>query len=575
MTRSFHRGPGAPRRAAWVAAPWALALVIACDHRTTPAADDDGQGTSEQGTAGGGAAGQGARRQGAGEASGPRGDDVTHVGHSPDAPTRPVLAAALAAALPAPDVAPYAADAALTPDERESLEFARAMAGALADDPSGLAAVRKDIAAEGEATVRALVTVALDPAERPDARVAAVDLLPATRAAAAAHALARVADAASEPWLRRSAHWRARELADVPGADGALVALVLRLKYETDDEALVWLAGSLGDFGVLAGAEALARVGAASSPAAAAALAEATRLMAAFPAAGEAPASPAALAAAWAEGATPPGPAPSAELTSALWRAVAELSGERFQLRGVDDARYALARLPASAAPLLGSALEDADPFVRLHVLQVLERMGGRALAADLAQSAAGAVGPVAAALLARLDDAHIGVAAAAAEALGATAGGAPHVDSAHIARELARRTGATTPHELRVAAVRGLGRLGRADSREVLESLAYAQDAPGDLRLAALEGLVRKGAGDPALGYLSRCLSDPLSDAGEAERLLGLWLDSAAARSAEHAAARDLWHALAPPFERVHTPVEVRARRRARAALIGPFVTP
>ena len=65
------------------------------------------------------------------------------------------------------------------------------------------------------------------------------------------------------------------------------------------------------------------------------------------------------------------GPAPRE-----LWRLVSDLSGEHFQLRGVDDARFILSRLGPWSAAEFAAALEDDDPYVRLHVAQVLERMG-------------------------------------------------------------------------------------------------------------------------------------------------------------------------------------------------------
>ena len=40
-----------------------------------------------------------------------------------------------------------------------------------------------------------------------------------------------------------------------------------------------------------------------------------------------------------------PQPTPSPRLRAAVWNLVAELSSEHFQLRGVDDARYILARM--------------------------------------------------------------------------------------------------------------------------------------------------------------------------------------------------------------------------------------
>ncbi len=478
-----------------------------------------------------------------------------------DAPLAAVLAPELARAGAAPDVSAYQGTP--DPEAAELLAFVRAMAEAVARDAGAMDAVARDVRSEGAAVVRALVTLALDPNQEAEVRAAAVGLLPATGAPEAADALVQVAAASgpggTEPWLRRLALWRVREVA---AGDGALLSLILRLKYETDDEARVWLAGSLARFGVFAGVEDLIRLAAGSAPARAAASEELQSVVAA---AGNASAE--ALAAAW-RGA----PALEEEfqafgsqaLRAAVWRAIAELSGERFQLRGVDDARYALSRLPAEAAPELARALGDTDPFVRLHVAQVLERMGPRA---------ALALG----ALTERLADPHTGVAAAAAEALGAVGRGVGPTARAAATEALVPLTAAGLPHELRVAAVRGLGRLVDPAQGERLLRMAAEQTLDQDLRLAAAEGAVALGLGEPLVPYLLERLADPLGDAGAAESLLAAYLEQRAAgpRSGAARAAWDLWRALGPPFERVHTPEEVRLRRRARAALVTGLGAP
>jgi len=538
------------------------------------------------------------------QGAGPPNRGVASDAQSAVAPTAPVLAARLAAQGPAVDASSYGAE--LTPEASEQLEFARAMARTVAEDPAGIEAVAKDIGAEGARVVRALVTVALDTTASPEVRAAAVELLPKTGVGAAALGLAFVGEHADEPWLRRSALWRARETAEFPGADGALPALLLRLKYETDAEARVWLAGTLASFGVFAGVQELARIGDASLETSGVAAGELQRVLAQAGSNGSRPGvedssaapTPEALQTLWEFGLTPsPLERPSAALTDALWRSVSELSGEHFQLRGVDDARYALLRLPAYAARELASALADDDPFVRLHVTQVLERMGPRAAALELreaensaAEGSGGAECDTLEALLGRLDDPHSGVAAAAAEALGnvarrwppalasqaETGRGQRVAERAGVVRErLQERTVPGVTHELRVAAVRGLGRLADEATLPSLRALADDPKSPHDLRMAAAAGLIELDAGDSLVPYLAGCLGDPLADAGEAERLLGMWLERVGLKSPTHAAAAGLWGALAPPFERVHGPEEVRARRRARAALLAPWIGP
>jgi hypothetical protein len=73
---------------------------------------------------------------------------------------------------------------------------------------------------------------------------------------------------------------------------------------------------------------------------------------------------------------------PSLRLRLDTWRWISQLSGEHFQLRGVDDARIVLSQLGSWATGPLTEALHDADVYVRVHVAQCIERMGPRGLAA-------------------------------------------------------------------------------------------------------------------------------------------------------------------------------------------------
>ncbi|MEZ6019747.1 MAG: hypothetical protein R3F17_06485 [Planctomycetota bacterium] len=72
----------------------------------------------------------------------------------------------------------------------------------------------------------------------------------------------------------------------------------------------------------------------------------------------------------------------SPALERELWLQIDQLSSEHFQLRGVDDARMVLTDLGTWATPALADCLADNDPYVRLHAAQVLGRRGPRAAAA-------------------------------------------------------------------------------------------------------------------------------------------------------------------------------------------------
>ena len=487
----------------------------------------------------------------------------------PAAPTEAVLGARLDGLAPLPD---FGAQLAVPLDElpgedRELFEFAAGMASLAASGGDSAATAKADIAAEGDTAIAPLIRVALGDSQPDTDRQAALDLLAAIESPTAAHALAYVATVAGavDPtsplgasqaegaWLRRYAVWVVRSHAAVVGADATVPALLKRLKYEPDEEARAWLAGTLADFGNLAGVEPLIRLAGGAGPGAGAAATELARLVEQHGSVdGDA------LAASWSDGAAAL-PAPSEAARGMVWRYVSDVSGEHFQLRGVDDARYVLSRHGGWAAEELGRALADVDPFVRLHVAQALERMGPRA--------AAGAFD----ALVQRLDDANSGVAAAAAEALSAVCQNSERRSEAALA--LRPLTGAGTDHERRVAAIRALGRLSLEEDTAALTSLVQGEELGADLRIAAAEGLVVRGEGRPAVRFLVGQLDDPIGDAGSAEALLARWLESERGRWSKDddpvAVIRDAWSALAPPAERVHRPAEVRARRAARAALV------
>jgi HEAT repeat protein len=195
---------------------------------------------------------------------------------------------------------------------------------------------------------------------------------------------------------------------------------------------------------------------------------------------------------------------PSYNLQLEVWRRIDDLAD--WQLRGVDEARDALANMNGWVAEPLGLALEDASPYVRLHAAQCLERMGPRGRAA----------GPALLSLLGREPQ----QAAQAAAALGA-------IEYGPAAEALARRLGPETDFELRVASTRALGVLGSSESSARFLPL-FAESEPIDLRAAAAEALVRtaptlevEAQVDFLLAQLSEAQIDPVGP----EDALGVWI--------------------------------------------------
>lgn len=399
---------------------------------------------------------------------------------------------------------------------------------------------RDEVATLGACAVAPLVALARDEAREPDVRAAAIELLAVAGDASAARALAALVREGSEPWVRAHAAWRLTELTD----DAVLPDLLLRLRYETFEQPLAWVARALGARRNWSGARPLLRLAEDahySEEERADALAHAAEL------ARQAGAPDAlTLARLWEAGDPEerlPRPQPSTALRLAVWRRIAALSGEHFQLRGVDDARYVLSHLGAWAAEPLAAALRDRDVYVRVHSAQCLERMGPRGLTA----------GP---ALVASLGDPAL--APQAARALGAIgwSGAEPAL------RRCLRRD---CSHELRVAAARALGHLALPASRSALLDLIDPRE-PKDLRLAACEALVAMGAGDAVAAELLGFLRDPAADREAAEAALGRWLSGRTDPEARELLAQ--WERLgqsdtypAPTREEVEARIAARLR--------------
>ena len=432
-----------------------------------------------------------------------------------------------------------ATPATLTSEARADVE---GLAVLVASDPSMLEIAHDDVARIGSGAWSVLEEIARA-GDRSDAeRTAAVDVL-ACGEPGAAEALARLLVDVEPAWVRARAAYHL----SVGGPDHLIPQLLLRLRYETDHESVVWIACALARHGNLAGLDGLMAVASdAASSAQPVAARELARLVAER---GLADATE--LWDSWRRSATergfPTEPRSDAlRLTIVKW--IARFS--EFQLRGVDDARFLFERMDATAAEELAKALHDDDVYVRVHAAQSLQRMGRRAQAAGSA-------------LIEALAEPEL--APHAAEALG-------HIGFADAEPALVDRLGEETPLGLRLACARALGHvesMGASRAEEVLGPLLDAE--PIELAQAAAESLLRR---DPARSEVALRVAafteDPRVDPGSSERTLREWL---ADTGATEALAR--WDELAAPAKRAESREETRARRASRGALIRSLATP
>jgi HEAT repeats len=332
-----------------------------------------------------------------------------------------------------------------------------------------------------------------DPALDPDAPARGLRLL-------AAQALGRILKESQSAPLRARLAWYLGRL----DLDVCVPILCLRLKYELDSEAVLWLAWALARFENYAGLNGLAALAAnpedpQAGPAAALGQSLAEDLGVD---------SQALLLWTWSRG-DPEGRLqqrpPSSALVRELWRWIAVF--DQYQLRGVDDARFIFERLDGRAAPHLAAALQDQSPYVRHHAAQCLGRMGRR-----------GAAG--AGALQQALD--HRETAAVAAEALG-------QIGNASARPALEARLAPEHGLELRVAAARGLAKLGLAESLPAVQAaFQQAREVP-ELQVVLAEALVYLRAEDPALPVLLAAWGDTRFEQRPIEEALE-WLISARA---------------------------------------------
>lgn len=402
-----------------------------------------------------------------------------------------------------------------------------------------LAAIREDF---GPAAIPTLARALTATVRSADERVAAAELLASLSHPAATEALLQAVEQSLEPWMRR---WCAYHLPST-GDDRVVPRLLQRLKYEQDPETILWLAVALARYRNHSGLPALmdlANRGGTDSLRATAA----TQLAALSADVG--------LTAeeTWQvwnsiDAGSLPQAAVSPTLRLELWRLVRELDEDHFQLRGVDDARYVLSRLGPWAADEISAALADVDAHVRLHCAQVLERMGPRASSA----------GP---ALLRALAEPLL--APAAAEALG-------RVGHPPALQALALRTTADHDHELRVAALRALGRLGLAAAIPAVRAGFDEVASPADLRMAAATALVLLEQGAGVAPWLVTQLASEDGDPDAAEIALETWLVRCAQRELPaFQSVLDEWRGFTGPPGLIPTMQDVARRHESRAALL------
>ncbi len=401
-----------------------------------------------------------------------------------------------------------------------------------------------DAVAGGEAAVAAAKALLADAQASDEEKRSALEVLGAIDTPASSAALLRLVDIQSErvPWIRAQAAFQLAKLSD----DRVLPQLSAQLKYESDGETVIWIAAGLAKHHNYAGLDGL-RVLAANGNAPQVQADARAELDAIASEAGFADAD--ALYAAWnsPEAATKlPRAEPSPALREQIWRRIAQL-GE-FDLRLVDDARFALSRSAAWVVEPLAAALHEEEPHMRVHVAQSLERMGPRA---------AGAC----AELVRALEEPRVAPAAATALA---------GIGCRDAIEALVRCTQAGRDPELRGSAARALGVLGSQPALDALTQLLAKADTP-DLRQTAAEALVDLGKGALAAPLLVECLTRPGADHDTAEAALERWLEREA-RTQDPAAAETLaaWRALAGDANTTPSVAQTTARHAARAALLS-----
>jgi HEAT repeat protein len=389
--------------------------------------------------------------------------------------------------------------------------------GALGERDERLKALaRKDAEKLPEEQIAALRAVLLNAAESDSRRGAAAEALAASPMPQAELALLEfLPDLRTPAWLRAvvTFQWgrRAKNL--------YLGKAILRLKYEPDDEAVIWLADALFHHGSRAGLDGLEVLMRRART-------EELRALAAerWQAIGSQTDSSTTAA----DG------SPTNERIAEAWWWIGKLSD--WDLRQVDDARFVLQRLPDWVVPLLCECLHDSNVYTRVHAAQTLARMGTRAK-------------PAGQALIAALSERQLAPTAAEALAM---------LGDDSVRPELERCLNAGRDLDLAVAAAMALGQLGDASALQALKAVT----APPDLVFAAQLARARLGDGRAVAPALLQALEGHGHDPEAAAAALGAWLSQGA--------RKEPWQALLHDSARgIESAEQAAARRAAQARLV------
>lgn len=433
-----------------------------------------------------------------------------------------------------------------TPSAAQDLE--ERVRGLVLDRASARGRMRElaleDIVALGVAAVPVLAGILSEESRSSEEQLSVLETLGAIDAPASAEALAAVVnpETVRVPWMRAQAAFQLSK----QSSDVALAFLLSQLKYETDGETVIWIAAYLARHANFAGVDGLRVLSSTSSDPQV--RADARAMLAQLVA--DAHCSDDEQL--WRLWNSPdlerrlPREEPSPELRLEVWRRIAALA--EFDLRLVDDARFALSHGAAWVVEPLSLALHDEQPHVRVHVTQCLERMGPRG------QAACGE-------LLLALDEGQMASSAAAALA---SVGCDQAVDA------LVLRTRAGNGPEMRAAASAALGRLATPRALPALRVL-LSRDEPLDLRQVAAQSLLELGEEREATLVLLECLTAAGADCGAAEEALESWLVRRAGEGEQ--AQRELldaWRALAGAEGETPTAAQSAQRRERRADMLS-----
>lgn len=428
------------------------------------------------------------------------------------------------------DASPAASDVDVSASLRAGVERIAVTSGEVRS------ALLEEIAALGDAAVPRLVALIADASTDDVLLAAALDALAAVDTPHASNVLAGFVESSPRAFLRARAAFELGRMRH----DHVVVRLLARIPHETDAEAAIWIANTLGRFGNWAGVDGLLALARRGHAGARERLDELAR-DAGFD-------DPEALARAWKRG----DPdrrlrdvAPSTRLRLEVWRAIAALASD--DARVARTAHCALGHSSAWVTEPLCQALADADARIRTGVANALRDMGPRARTAGVA-------------LMRALDDAD--TRAAVLEALGAI-GHPPAL--ARIVQELRRRESDAL---VRASAARALGSLALPAAIPPLTSAIEAHE-PREVRHAAALALAALDRARDAAPVLAEALTDDDVDAAAAEAALESWLASEAATDGNLRALLALWKSLDEP-PGIRPGAESVAKRRAeRAALV------